>query len=783
MLPISFQKSATAKQPALPFLKALRVYFARDFGGYVDNLLAPEKRATSPSSSDVINSLGLGDDNDYNEFQSDSNTTIELQKIEKEWEAAEALYEKEFQKTKNMELQLLQAYLEIVKAKAKGSSETLIKAQANAVIKRDNKLIQSDKLKFASDAQDNVRRKSQEIVEAFRSKHLEKLEVLINLANVINKEKESIEAKLQKATNAKNESQNKDTKESSTESDIKNQEEEALQARLDAIEQKIQVLAMEALIVKMSANQEMQTRGEVVDNSVQKTIEEYQGQIEMFRSKEQEAGEIKQEYKEEIKLANEEITKLDKQLLEKNARRKQVKREELKKLEKGIVSIKKDLTRAHTHLNNVKGGEESANKEMNRLFRKEEYWTKKMNNFVRDLAATNTENESEELKKEALKLEESFKDLKGGTASQNTQTTLAKVTQKVTIIQGAIAGMDSLKQSIFEAKESREKTLKFIAKYDKKIKSPEEGDNPEEVKKIWKMAITRQLNTDQEQRERIQEFRDIKRYLESEQPPQEYDSETLNIDFNEILKDSANFTKTYITGEKIIPDLRMKNTEALGRLIEKDFEENNTIDKLNELFDQARLNVETRLWFKEMLLDTHSPIYQRLEIFSVLTEAITKENQNRQHRADKRGVVRLTLDEIHKKNLIQEEQEEARQNAKDAKEQRKNEKEQKREAKIERAAKEEKRKREALIQEQNAAIFARQAEEDANDKIRLEKQEAYKKERKEKIISQQEKAKTFSEAEKLRQEQPVDPSEYNLTFGLRITVVTTVLSPTFLLTL
>jgi hypothetical protein len=52
------------------------------------------------------------------------------------------------------------------------------------------------------------------------------------------------------------------------------------------------------------------------------------------------------------------------------------------------------------------------------------------------------------------------------------------------------------------------------------------------------------LNTDQEQRERIQEFRDIKRYLETEQPPQEHDSETLNIDFNEILKDSANFTKT-----------------------------------------------------------------------------------------------------------------------------------------------------------------------------------------------------------------------------------------------
>ncbi|VVM25958.1 hypothetical protein BSPWISOXPB_4842 [uncultured Gammaproteobacteria bacterium] len=54
-------------------LKALRIYFARDFGGYVDNLLAPEKRATSPSSNDIINGFNLGTDNHYNEFQSDSN--------------------------------------------------------------------------------------------------------------------------------------------------------------------------------------------------------------------------------------------------------------------------------------------------------------------------------------------------------------------------------------------------------------------------------------------------------------------------------------------------------------------------------------------------------------------------------------------------------------------------------------------------------------------------------------------------------------------------------------
>jgi hypothetical protein len=42
-------------------LKASRIYFARDFDGYIDNLLTPEKRATSPSSSDIINGFSLKD--------------------------------------------------------------------------------------------------------------------------------------------------------------------------------------------------------------------------------------------------------------------------------------------------------------------------------------------------------------------------------------------------------------------------------------------------------------------------------------------------------------------------------------------------------------------------------------------------------------------------------------------------------------------------------------------------------------------------------------------------
>ncbi len=53
-------------------LKALRARFNLDFAGYVDNLLAPERRAKNPSSSDIINGFSLDNDDSYNELQSDS---------------------------------------------------------------------------------------------------------------------------------------------------------------------------------------------------------------------------------------------------------------------------------------------------------------------------------------------------------------------------------------------------------------------------------------------------------------------------------------------------------------------------------------------------------------------------------------------------------------------------------------------------------------------------------------------------------------------------------------
>ncbi len=57
-------------------LKALRTYFNNDFDNhYIDNLLTPEKHTNNPDASSIINGFGLGSDNHYNEFQSDSSSS------------------------------------------------------------------------------------------------------------------------------------------------------------------------------------------------------------------------------------------------------------------------------------------------------------------------------------------------------------------------------------------------------------------------------------------------------------------------------------------------------------------------------------------------------------------------------------------------------------------------------------------------------------------------------------------------------------------------------------
>ena len=56
-------------------LKASRIYFNNDFNHqYIDNLLAPEKHSSNPNASSIINGFSLNSSNQYNEFQSNSNS-------------------------------------------------------------------------------------------------------------------------------------------------------------------------------------------------------------------------------------------------------------------------------------------------------------------------------------------------------------------------------------------------------------------------------------------------------------------------------------------------------------------------------------------------------------------------------------------------------------------------------------------------------------------------------------------------------------------------------------
>jgi hypothetical protein len=365
----------------------------------------------------------------------------------------------------------------------------------------------------------------------------------------------------------------------------------------------------------------------------------------------------------------------------------------------------------------------------------------------------------EVVNEETRKLEKDFQEIRGNKA-QDTEDTLSKKAQKAIITQGAIAGMNNLTQSIASAKVSREKILKFIAVSDEKIKSLEEGPKLEETKKTRKMMIVRQLNADQEQRERIKELRNIREYLENHTTTKLSDNEALNKDFDQILQDSADFTKTYIKSKEIVPNLRDKGTEALGRLVAEDFE-TNTIEKINILFDQALLNATAQDWYKKMLLNKTLPIYKRLEIFSDLEEEAAKASLNREKRAKRRNGIGLTINELRVKKeqeeVLKQQERETRRIVKDAKKQ-------EQEEARNRIVEENKKIRDERIAAKNAALFELRAKEDANAKLRQEKEQAYKEEQKERKRAQLEISKKLNEAEKERQNQPVDLSKYNLTY-------------------
>ncbi|WP_195910132.1 hypothetical protein, partial [Bathymodiolus azoricus thioautotrophic gill symbiont] len=669
---------------------------------------------------------------------------LKLQKLEERREATEILYKELHQKLQEAEGELLQADLDEIAALGISSEHRKKTAEVIRISKAIKELLVESEAVSSKRKEIGIETKDTEFL--FLDKYIEKLERVQSL--IINAEEETIniQGKLEKVNNAI-----KESKESPVESGEENPQKEKLQTTLDqltaeknAIEQEIHALSIERLAVEMTMNQDQQVRTEAIVSMSEEEVKRINSRLKVLETKLKATHNLKQGYVSRISAVNKAITKLRSQSLQGKGKSRYARAQ---------------LERNNKDLDLAKSQAKKIDKIFDSLLDDKESLTEELEVTIGFIDQEGSDKELEKFKQEALKLEKDFQEIRGNKA-QDTEDTLSKKAQKAIITQGAIAGMNNLTQSIASAKVSREKILKFIAVSDEKIKSLEEGPKLEETKKTRKMMIVRQLNADQEQRERIKELRNIREYLENHTTTKLSDNEALNKDFDQILQDSADFTKTYIKSKEIVPNLRDKGTEALGRLVAEDFE-TNTIEKINILFDQALLNATAQDWYKKMLLNKTLPIYKRLEIFSDLEEEAAKASLNREKRAKRRNGIGLTINELRVKKeqeeVLKQQERETRRIVKDAKEQ-------KQEEARNRIVEENKKIRDERIAAKNAALFELRAKEDANAKLRQEKEQAYKEEQKERKRVQLEISKKLNEAEKERQNQPVDLSKYNLTY-------------------
>ncbi len=669
---------------------------------------------------------------------------LKLQKLEERREATEILYKELHQKLQEAEGELLQADLDEIAALGISSEHRKKTAEVIRISKAIKELLVESEAVSSKRKEIGIETKDTEFL--FLDKYIEKLERVQSL--IINAEEETIniQGKLEKVNNAI-----KESKESPVESGEENPQKEKLQTTLDqltaeknAIEQEIHALSIERLAVEMTMNQDQQVRTEAIVSMSEEEVKRINSRLKVLETKLKATHNLKQGYVSRISAVNKAITKLRSQSLQGKGKSRYARAQ---------------LERNNKDLDLAKSQAKKIDKIFDSLLDDKESLTEELEVTIGFIDQEGSDKELEKFKQEALKLEKDFQEIRGNKA-QDTEDTLSKKAQKAIITQGAIAGMNNLTQSIASAKVSREKILKFIAVSDEKIKSLEEGPKLEETKKTRKMMIVRQLNADQEQRERIKELRNIREYLENHTTTKLSDNEALNKDFDQILQDSADFTKTYIKSKEIVPNLRDKGTEALGRLVAEDFE-TNTIEKINILFDQALLNATAQDWYRKMLLNKTLPIYKRLEIFSDLEEEAAKASLNREKRAKRRNGIGLTINELRVKKeqeeVLKQQERETRRIVKDAKEQ-------KQEEARNRIVEENKKIRDERIAAKNAALFELRAKEDANAKLRQEKEQAYKEEQKERKRVQLEISKKLNEAEKERQNQPVDLSKYNLTY-------------------
>jgi hypothetical protein len=483
--------------------------------------------------------------------------------MEEQRKATESLYMELYLKLQEAEDTLIQSKLNAAEARGKPTEHMKKLTQELEISIVKSKLWET--FKAISRKQSKESKESEATEELYIKKYSEKLLKMLELENDLEKEEANIQGKWEKA--------NKDIEASKNlvaESSEEDQQKEKSQTRLDeltakknAIDQKKRALLMERLIVTMEMNQARQMKLELLRDTSIKSTKRRKNELKALDIRIKEVRDLKLRYMNEATLANRNIIRFTRQHNRKKLRKAQEDLDIVKSKEKDIDSMLVTMLEDREFL-------------ISRLERLAELDSNEKMKKIKEV-----------VNEETRTLEKDFQEIRGNKA-QDTEDTLSKKAQKAIITQGAIAGMNNLTQSIASAKVSREKILKFIAVSDEKIKSLEEGPKLEETKKTRKMMIVRQLNADQEQRERIKELRNIREYLENHTTTKLSDNEALNKDFDQILQDSADFTKTYIKSKEIVPNLRDKGTEALGRLVAEDFE-TNTIEKINILFDQALL--------------------------------------------------------------------------------------------------------------------------------------------------------------------------------------------------
>ncbi|CAC9988867.1 hypothetical protein, partial [uncultured Gammaproteobacteria bacterium] len=561
---------------------------------------------------------------------------LELQKIEKQRKATEIPHRESYQKLEKVIGQLFQVKLDATEA----LGEPRLGSQFNET---KNRLLaaQKEQLEVFNDIskrKNKIEEELQKFEDLFSSKYAEKLGGMKVLINDVEEEEKNIQEKWEEAS--------KDIKESKkpvAESGEEDQQKEKLQTKLDkltaqknAIEQKKQALLIERMTVEMEMTQEKIAKLEVIIDIAIKAINRKKYELDALNIKIKKVQSLQLRYKNEVATLNKKITQIAQS--QKPKRKKDLLTED----------AKKDL-----HI--AKSKEQNINSMLGLILQDKEIVISKTQKLLA-LDSQGSVAEIGEERDKALELEKTYQKITG-----NTENSLFDMVQEKIAIQGAFTRIENLSHSISEAEKDRESALMLIEKLNERIVQPElEVNKRANSEALRKTKIIYQLNADQEQRERIKEFREIEYHLKNvlgiTTKAQDIESEKRENEFSKILENSPEFTKKYVKKEGIFPNLREQGNEALKRAITEEFEQKNTKETLLPLLNDSRLSYKDEDEYRNLILNQKLPIYERLDVFSRLEKLAKDANETRRIRADKNNRTAENLAQIQARKIIEEEQ-------------------------------------------------------------------------------------------------------------------------------